>query len=161
MTDQMAALSVMVNSAHPEKSACLASFYTQWQEEALVVDKWFALQASSSAPDTFATVQALMQHCAFDLKNPNRVRSVIGAFSQANPIHFHAANGEGYAFLTDQIIALNTLNPQVASRMVGALTSWRRFDSARQALMKAQLERIIHTEAISKDVYEVASKSLS
>ncbi|MDD1609111.1 MAG: aminopeptidase N [Methylococcaceae bacterium] len=161
MTDQMAALSVIVNSSHPEKSACLASFYTQWQEEALVVDKWFALQASSSAPDTFATVQALMQHPAFDLKNPNRVRSVIGAFSQANPIHFHAENGEGYAFLADQIIALNTLNPQVASRMVGALTSWRRFDSKRQALIKAQLERIIHTEAISKDVYEVASKSLA
>jgi aminopeptidase N len=161
MTDQMAALSVIVNSSHPEKSACLASFYQQWHEEALVVDKWFALQASSSAPDTFSTVQVLMQHPAFDLKNPNRVRSVIGAFSQANPIHFHAANGEGYGFLADQIIALNTLNPQVASRMVGALTSWRRFDSARQALMKAQLERIIHTEAISKDVYEVASKSLA
>jgi aminopeptidase N len=160
MTDQMAALSVIVNSAHPEKSACLASFYQQWQAEALVVDKWFALQASSSAPDTFATVQALMDHSAFDLKNPNRVRSVIGAFSQANPVHFHAANGQGYAFLADQIIALNTLNPQVASRMVGALTSWRRFDSARQALMKAQLERIMHTPDISKDVYEVASKSL-
>jgi aminopeptidase N len=161
MTDQMAALSVIVNSSHPEKSACLARFYQQWQQEALVVDKWFALQASSSAPDTFATVQALMQHPAFDLKNPNRVRSVIGAFSQANPIHFHAENGEGYGFLADQIIALNTLNPQVASRMVGALTSWRRFDSKRQALIKAQLERIIHTEAISKDVYEVASKSLA
>lgn len=161
MTDQMAALSVIVNSTHSEKSACLASFYQQWQEEALVIDKWFALQASSSAPDTFATVQTLMQHPAFDLRNPNRVRSVIGAFSQANPLHFHAANGQGYAFLADQIIALNTLNPQVASRMVAALTSWRRFDSARQALMKAQLERIMNTPAISKDVYEVASKSLA
>ncbi len=161
MTDQMAALSVIVNSAHAEKTACLASFYQQWQEEALVIDKWFALQASSSVSDTFATVQTLMQHPAFDLRNPNRVRSVIGAFSQANPLHFHAANGQGYAFLADQIIALNTLNPQVASRMVVALTSWRRFDSARQALMKAQLERIINTDAISKDVYEVASKSLA
>jgi len=161
MTDQMSALSVIVNNTHPEKSACLASFYAQWQKEALVIDKWFALQASSPAPDTFATVQALMQHPAFDLKNPNRVRSVIGAFSQANPLHFHAVNGQGYAFLADQIIALNTLNPQVASRMVGALTSWRRFDADRQALMKAQLERIINTANISKDVYEVASKSLA
>lgn len=160
MTDQMAALSVIVNSAHPEKAVCLASFYQQWQAEALVVDKWFALQASSSTPDTFANVQALMNHPAFDLKNPNRARSVIGAFSQANPVHFHAANGQGYAFLADQIIALNTLNPQIASRMVSALTSWRRFDASRQALIKAQLERIINTEAISKDVYEVASKSL-
>jgi aminopeptidase N len=161
MTDQMAALSVIVNSTHTEKSACLTRFYQQWQEEALVIDKWFALQASSAAPDTFSTVQALMTHPAFDLKNPNRVRSLIGAFSQANPLHFHAANGQGYQFLAEQIIALNTLNPQIASRMVAALTSWRRFDVARQALIKAQLERIINTASISKDVYEVASKSLA
>ena len=161
MTDQMAALAVIVNNPHPAKQQCLAGFYHQWQAEALVIDKWFALQASSSMPDTFATVQALMQHPAFDLKNPNRVRSLIGAFSQSNPLHFHAANGQGYQFLADQIIALNTLNPQVASRMVGALTSWRRYDEGRQALMKAQLERIMTTEAISKDVYEVASKSLA
>ncbi|MGZ4954175.1 MAG: aminopeptidase N [Methylobacter sp.] len=161
MTDQMAALTVIVNNPHPAKQQCLDSFYHQWQAEALVIDKWFALQASSSTPDTFATVQALMQHPAFDLKNPNRVRSLIGAFSQANPLHFHAANGQGYQFLADQIIALNTLNPQVASRMVSALTTWRRYDEGRQALMKAQLERIITTEAISKDVYEIASKSLA
>lgn len=160
MTDQMAALTVIVNNPHPAKQKCLDSFYYQWKSEALVIDKWFALQASSSMPDTFTTVQALMQHPAFDLGNPNRVRSLIGAFSQSNPLHFHAANGQGYQFLADQIIALNTLNPQVASRMVVALTSWRRFDEGRQALMKAQLERIITTEAISKDVYEVASKSL-
>ncbi|HEY8159693.1 MAG TPA: aminopeptidase N [Methylobacter sp.] len=161
MTDQIAALTVIVDNPHYAKQQCLDSFYHQWQAEALVIDKWFALQASSSMPDTFATVQALMQHPAFDLKNPNRVRSLIGAFSQSNPLHFHAANGQGYQFLADQIIALNTLNPQVASRMVGALTAWRRYDESRQALMKAQLERIISTEAISKDVYEVASKSLA
>ncbi|MDP3590023.1 MAG: aminopeptidase N [Methylobacter sp.] len=161
MTDQMAALAVIVNNPHPAKQQCLDSFYHQWQAEALVIDKWFALQASGSMPDTFATVQALMQHPAFDLKNPNRVRSLIGAFSQSNPLHFHAANGQGYRFLADQIIALNTLNPQIASRMVGALTSWRRYDEGRQALIKAQLERIMTTEAISKDVYEVASKSLA
>lgn len=161
MTDQMAALAVVVNGSHPAKQQCLASFYQQWEAEALVIDKWFALQASSHNPDTFATVQALMQHPAFDLKNPNRVRALIGAFSQANPLHFHAANGQGYQFLGSQIIALNTLNPQVASRMLSALTSWRRYDAGRQALMKAQLERIMTTEAISKDVYEVASKSLA
>jgi aminopeptidase N len=161
MTDQLAALSVIVDNPHPAKQRCLDSFYHQWQAEALVIDKWFALQASSSMPDTFATVQSLMQHSAFDLKNPNRVRSLIGAFSQSNPLHFHAANGQGYQFLADQIIALNALNPQVASRMLGALTAWRRYDEGRQALMKAQLERIIATEAISKDVYEVASKSLA
>ena len=161
MTDQIAALAVVVNGSHPAKQQCLAGFYQQWQDEALVIDKWFALQASSPNPDTFANVQALMQHPAFDLKNPNRVRALIGAFSQANPLHFHAANGQGYQFLADQIIALNTLNPQVASRMVSALTSWRRYDPGRQALIKAQLERIMTTEAVSKDVYEVASKSLA
>ena len=104
----------------------------------------------SRQPGTFATVQKLMAH-----------RALIGAFSQANPLHFHAADGTGYQFLADQIIALNTLNPQVASRMVGALTSWRRFDDSRRALMTTQLERIVNTENISKDVYEVASKSLA
>jgi aminopeptidase N len=157
----MAALAVIVNSLHPAKQECLASFYQKWEEEALVIDKWFALQASSHNSDTFAVVQALMQHPAFDLKNPNRVRSLIGAFSQANPLHFHSANGQGYQFLADQIIALNTLNPQVASRMLSALTSWRRYDKVRQALIKAELERIIATEDVSKDVYEVASKSLA
>ncbi|MDD5578072.1 MAG: aminopeptidase N [Methylobacter sp.] len=160
MTDQIAALAVIVNNPHPAQHSCLDNFYRQWQAEALVIDKWFALQASSPMPDTFAKVLSLMKHPAFDLKNPNRVRALIGAFSQANPLHFHAANGQGYQFLADQIIALNTLNPQVASRMVNALTSWRRYDEARQELMKAQLKRIISTEAISSDVYEVASKSL-
>ena len=160
MTDQMAALTVIVNNSHPAKEQCLANFYHQWRAEALVIDKWFMLQASSSVPDTFATVQALMNHPAFDLQNPNRVRSLIGVFSQSNPLHFHAKSGEGYQFLADQIIALNTLNPQIASRMLGALTSWHRYDQGRQILMKAQLERIMMTEDISKDVYEVASKSL-
>jgi len=161
MTDQMAALSVMVNNPHYARKQSLDDFYQQWQHEALVIDKWFALQASSPTPDTFATVQALMKHPAFDMGIPNRVRALIGAFSQANPLHFHAANGQGYQFLADQIIALNTLNPQVASRMISAFTSWRRYDASRQALMTAQLERIMSTEAISKDVYEIASKSLA
>lgn len=161
MTDQIAALSAIVNGNHPGKTASLNDFYRQWQNEALVIDKWFALQASGSAPDTFNTVMKLLQHPAFDLKNPNRVRSLVGAFSQANPLHFHAANGSGYQFLADQIIALNLLNPQVASRMLSALIQWRRYDEGRQQLMKAQLERIIATDSISKDVYEVASKSLA
>ncbi len=161
MTDQIAALAVMTNHPHPARQQCLDRFYRQWQMEALVIDKWFVLQASSPVPDTFATVQALMGHPAFDLKTPNRVRSLVGAFSQGNPLHFHTANGQGYQFLADQVIALNTINPQVASRMLSALTSWRRFDANRQVLMKAQLERIMNTEAISKDVYEVASKSLA
>ncbi len=160
MTDQMAALTVIVESNNPAKAQCLDSFYQQWQNEALVIDKWFALQACSRADDTFSTVNSLMNHTAFELTNPNRVRSLVGAFSQANQLHFHAANGQGYQFLADQVIALNNINPQVASRMVAALTQWKRFDKNRQALIKVQLERIINTTGISKDVYEIASKSL-
>ena len=161
MTDQLAALAAIVNSHHPAKARSLDSFYVQWRKEALVVDKWFTLQATSSMPNTFATVQALMRHPAFDMKTPNRVRSLIGAFSQANPLHFHAKNGDGYRFLADQVLALNTLNPQIASRMVSGLAQWRRYDADRQGLMKQQLQRIVATEHLSKDVYEIASKSLA
>jgi aminopeptidase N len=160
MTDQIAALELMVNSQHPDKLVCLEAFYQQWKHEALVIDKWFALQASACLTDTFANVQTLSKHPAFDLKNPNRMRSLIGAFSQGNPVCYHAKNGEGYQFLANNVIALNAINPQVASRMVTALTQWKRFDKSRQQLMTKQLERIVKTEGISKDVYELVSKSL-
>jgi aminopeptidase N len=160
MTDQIAALSAIVNSHNPEKPACLAAFYQQWQREDLVIDKWFALQAACHLPGTLNTVRELLQHPAFDLATPNRVRSVVGAFSQNNQVNFHAADGKGYEFLGDHVIALNSLNPQVASRMVTALTQWRRYDDARQVLMRGQLQRIADTAGISKDVYEVATKSL-
>jgi aminopeptidase N len=160
MTDQIAALANIVNHAHPAKERCLTEFYQKWQSEALVIDKWFAIQSSSPLPETFNTVLSLIGHPAFDLATPNRVRAVIGSFSQANPVNFHAINGQGYQFLADQVIALNILNPQVASRMLGPLTSWRRFDETRQKLMKTQLERVMNSPEISRDVYEVASKSL-
>ena len=161
MTDQMAALSVIVNSQNPNKAACLEHFYQQWQQEALVIDKWFALQATSISANTFETVKALMQHPAFDIKTPNRVRALIGAFTQANPVHFHARNGQGYQFLTEQVLRLNELNPQIASRMVAGLAQWRRYDLERQGLMKQALQQIIDIENLSKDVYEIASKSLA
>jgi aminopeptidase N len=161
MTDQMAALTAIVHNNHPAKNVCLEKFYAQWQNEPLVIDKWFALQASSPAADAFETVQKLRSHSAFDMRNPNRVRSLIGAFSQTNPVHFHAGNGQGYAFLADAILELNAINPQVASRMVTPLTAWRKVEVIRQALMKAQLKRIIETKDISNDVFELASKSLA
>ena len=160
MTDQIAALIIIVNNEHPEKASCLQHFYQQWQNEALVIDKWFMLQANSYSIDTFNTVKSLMQHPAFELSTPNRVRSLIGAFSHSNPLHFHATNGQGYQFLADQVIALNEINPQVAARMVTALTHWQRFDKNRQSLMKLALKQIINTPSISKDVYEIGSKSL-
>ncbi len=161
MTDQIAALRAIVNSHNPRRGDCLERFYQRWQGEALVIDKWFTLQAACHLPGALQAVRQLLHHPAFDLKNPNRVRALIGAFSQANPVHFHAADGSGYAFLGDHIIALNALNPQVAARMLGPLTQWRRYDNGRQTLMRRQLQRIAGTEGISRDVYEVATKSLA
>ncbi len=160
MTDQIAALSCIVDSHNPEKPACLDAFYRQWQGEDLVIDKWFSLQAACDLPGALVNVRGLLEHPAFDLRTPNRARSVIGAFSQHNQVNFHAADGAGYTFLGDHVIALNSINPQVASRMVTALTQWRRYDENRQALMRGQLQRIAGTEGISRDVYEVATKSL-
>lgn len=161
MTDQLAALSVIVNSGHPAKARSLDSFYHQWRKEALVIDKWFSLQASSTSPNTFNNVQNLLKHPAFDFKTPNRVRSLIGTFSQANPVHFHAKNGEGYRFLADHVLALNNLNPQIAARMLTGFSQWRRLTPDRQVLIKQQLQRIVNTEQLSRDVYEIASKSLA
>lgn len=161
MTDQLAALSAMVNSRHPAKVEALSAFYQQWQAEPLVIDKWFALQATSRMSGTRAVVERLLGHPAFDPRNPNRVRALVGAFSQANALHFHAADGGGYRFLGDRIIALDRINPQLTARLLAPLSHWRRYDESRRRLMKQQLERIIGTEAISKDVYEVATKSLA
>jgi aminopeptidase N len=160
MTDQIASLNAIVNSHNPAKADCLARFYHQWCEEDLVVDKWFSLQASCHLPGALDSVQQLCRHPAFDIKVPNRVRSLIGAFCQANPVRFHDASGAGYRFLGDKIIALNRINPQVAARMCGPLTQWRRYDSNRQNLMCEQLKQIADTSGISRDVFEMAEKSL-
>jgi aminopeptidase N len=161
MTDTMAALSVLANLDVPERVTALDAFYRRWRADPLVVDKWLALQASSRLPDTLAEVEHLLTHPAFDLRNPNRVRALIGAFAHGNPVRFHAATGEGYAFLAERVIELDPLNPQVAARMLAPMSRWRRFDPARQSLIRAQLERVLARVGLSKDVFEVASKSLA
>lgn len=161
MTDRIAALSAIVNSDHPQKAETLSRFYQTWKDEDLVVCKWFTLQATCRKPGGLEAVKALMQHPAFDIRTPNHVRSLIGAFTQSNPANFHTEEGDGYRFLADQVIALNGINPQIASRMLTALTAWRRFDASRQMLMQGALERVAHTPDLSSDVYEVASKALA
>jgi aminopeptidase N len=161
MTDRMAALSAIVNSHNPDKTVCLEEFYRQWRDEDLVVGKWFTLQATCHLPGTLDRVRELLAHPAFDLTMPNHVRSLIGAFAQSNPVNFHEKDGAGYAFLADRVIELNAINPQIAARLLTALTPWRRYDDERQRLMCLQLQRIAGTENISKDVYEVAMKSLA
>ena len=159
MTDTYAALSVLANSASPAREPALAAFYEQWRDEALVVDKWLGVQAMSRQPDTPARVRALLQHPGFDIRNPNKVYALVRAFCAANPRHFHAADGSGYALGADLVLQLDTLNPQVASRVARCFDRWRRYDDARQALACAQLERI-KAAAQSPDVLEVVGKSL-
>jgi len=160
MTDRQGALGVLANSNAPEREAALAAFYDRYRGNALVLDKWFTVQALSTRDDTLAAVQALATHPDFTLSNPNRLRALVGAFG-ANQRAFHRPSGEGYRFLADMILAVDRLNPQTAAKLVPPLGRWRRFDEARAGLMKAELERIVASPGLSKDVYEQASKSLA
>ena len=160
MTDQLGALAPLTNCEGSEREEALAAFYSRWRREALVVDKWLALQATSYRPGALEVVRQLMTHEAFNLRNPNKVRALIGAFCHTNPIHFHAADYSGYTFLADQALALNAFNPQIAARLIAAFTRWRQYDPARQQGMRRQLERILSAPGLSPDVYEIAAKSL-
>lgn len=165
MTDSSAALGALVNSPAAHESgiaqAALQDFYERWQHESLVVNLWFQLQAWCVLPGGLDRVLALLEHKAFDINNPNKARAVIAAFSMGNAINFHAGDGAGYRFLTDQIITLNKRNPQIASRLVTPLTKWRKYPSRRAGLMKVQLERLLGEARLSKDVYEIVNKSLA
>jgi aminopeptidase N len=161
MTDVMAALQGLVNRDIPEREQALSHFETKWQDDPLVMDKWFAVQAGSNLPGTLSRVKGLMEHPAFSIRNPNKVRSLIGAFCSANLFAFHAADGSGYEFLADQVITLDPLNPQIAARLLRMMSRWRRYDESRQQLMRAAFERILAQSDISKDVFEIASKSVA
>ena len=160
MTDQIAALRCFANSEAPQRESNLASFYTRWRHESLVLDKWLAIQATARCDDTLQTVRSLTGHAAFSNSNPNKVRALIGAFSAHNPVRFHAAGGQGYEFLADWIITMDATNPQVAARLAGGFLSWRRYDENRQARIRAQLERIAGISGLSSDVYELVHKAL-
>ncbi|MFH1810182.1 MAG: aminopeptidase N [Pseudomonadota bacterium] len=161
MTDVLSALACLADVSCPERTRALHAFYTKWQHEPLVVDKWLSIQATSHLPGTLDAVQALMHHKAFSLQNPNKVRALIGAFTQANPARFHEVTGRGYTLLGDLVLELDRFNPLVAARMLVPLTSWRRYEPGRRTLMRAQLERVLATEGLSKHSYEIASKSLA
>jgi len=160
MSDEMGALSALNLQAGAERDQALEQFYQKWQSERLVIDKWFALQAGSQLPDTVEQVEQLLDHPDFEISNPNRVRSLVGAFAHGNSLHFHDRSGRGYQFLGDQVLRLDPINPQVAARMVSAFNQWRRYDEGRQQMMRAQLERIAATEELSRDVYEIVSRGL-
>jgi aminopeptidase N len=160
MTDRQGALGTLASGDSDKRIAALDIFYNRYSDNPLVLDKWFSTQALSSRADTPEAVSTLAQHRDFTLANPNRARSLVGAFGM-NQRAFHKAGGEGYRFVADQVIALDKLNPQTAARMLPPLGRWRRFDAARAAQMKAELQRILAMPGLSKDLFEQASKSLS
>jgi len=160
MTDVIAALSTLANLDLPERENALAAFYAHWQGEALVVDKWLQVQATSVLPGTVARVRQLMRHPAFDLKNPNKVYALVRSFCAANPRHFHALDGSGYQLAADVIIDLQAINPQVASRLARSFDRWRQFDAVRQGHARTALERIRACEGLAKDVAEVVGNAL-
>jgi aminopeptidase N len=161
MTDQSASLAAIVNSRFQDGAkAILNKFYQQWRHEPLVINLWLSIQASSDYLQGVEACNTLLTHEAFDMKNPNKVRSVIGVFAGQNLRHFHAEGGKGYSWLADRIIELDALNPQIASRLLGPLTKWKRLDVNSGQQMKLALKKILDHGNLSKDVYEVVSKSL-
>tara|TARA_B110000305_G_scaffold60482_1_gene67081 strand:+ start:622 stop:3273 length:2652 start_codon:yes stop_codon:yes gene_type:complete len=161
MTDTMSGLAVLVEHQGPEREHALRAFYEQWKGDRQVVDKWLAVQAQSSLKDTLLRVKSLMSHPAFNITNPNNVRSLIGQFCRNNAVNFHAIDGSGYQFLVEQILILDKLNPQIASRQMGAFNSWQQYDKRRQGMMRAALEKIAKQTDLSADVYEIVTKYLA
>ncbi len=160
MTDQMAAFKSLVHHQAASSDKVLEEFYQQWQSDNLVMDKWFSVQATIPHVSSIARVKKLFEHADFDIKNPNRVRSLLGVFCAANPLCFHEISGSGYELLGRYIETIDAMNPQIASRLCVPLTRWKRFSEVRQALMKAQLQRLIALPALSNDVTELVEKSL-
>jgi len=162
MTDTMAALAALVNSSHQaEAEKALEAFYQQWKEEPLVVNQWLAVQAGSAEFGQVERITKLLEHEAFDIKNPNKVRSVLGAFAGQSLVNFHRLDGAGYRLLAENIIKLDALNPQIAARLVAPLSKWKRYVAAQGEMMKAELQSIMAQKDLSKDVYEIVSKSLA
>jgi aminopeptidase N len=160
MTDTIAALAALKDSASGERDDLFERFESKWRDEPLVLDKWFALQARSLRADTLARVKTLLAHPRFSAKNPNRVRALVGAFTLGNFVRFHARDGSGYAFAADQVLALDKTNPQLASTVAGAFNLWKRFLPPRRALMEAALSRIARGTKLSPDVSEVVGRTL-
>jgi aminopeptidase N len=161
MTDAIAALTALAQFDCEERANALGQFYKRWKDEALVLDKWLAVQATSRLPGTLSEVKRLMGHPAFDLKNPNKVRALIGSFCHGNHVRFHAADGSGYHFCAAQVIALDALNPQVAARLARAFDRWKKFSATHQSQARAALESIRAVSGLSKDTLEVVSRALA
>jgi aminopeptidase N len=161
MTDTFAALAALKDGVNAERDALFARFEARWRDEPLVLDKWFALEALAERPDALSRVQTLLAHPRFNARNPNRVRSLVGAFALRNFARFHARDGGGYAFAADQVLALDATNPQLAATVAGAFNLWKRFAHPRRGLMEAALQRIAQAPGLSPDVSEVVTRTLA
>ena len=161
MTDRMAALGTLSLHDTPERQAAFDDFYGRYKDDPLIIDKWFSLQATTPDPKTLDRVRALTGHPAFSMTNPNRVRSLIGAFAQGNATQFNRADGLGYEFVADRILALDPANPQVASRMTTAFKSWRVLESGRRGRAQAALQRIAAAPKLSRDVSDIVQRALA
>ena len=161
MTDALAALSAAMMAQLPCREALLAEYDERWHQDGLVMDKWFTLQATSPEENVLSRVRALLNHRSFSMSNPNRIRSLIGAFASANPAAFHAKDGSGYQFMVEMLTDLNTRNPQVAARMIEPLIRLKRYDEDRQALMRQALEKLKALDKLSGDLFEKISRALN
>jgi len=160
MTDRLAALQSLTLTSSAERDRALQRFYEDWREEALIINKWLSVQATAPVAGTLERVIELTGHEAFDIRNPNKVRALVGAFAQANTLHFHRTDGRGYELVADFVIELDVLNPQIAAGLARTFNYWRRYDENRRGLMRSQLERIQRSPKLSRDVGEIVSKAL-
>lgn len=160
MTDRMASLSTLARIDCPQRQAALDAFYSAAGGNHLVVDKWLALNAMSPLPSAVDDIRALMDHPAFSLANPNKVRALIGTFASSNAVSFNRPDGEGYKLLADVVISIDGKNPQLAARLAGGFKSWRVLETVRKSRAETELARIAATDGLSRDTYEIVSKSL-
>ncbi|HEY8964159.1 MAG TPA: aminopeptidase N C-terminal domain-containing protein, partial [Alphaproteobacteria bacterium] len=161
MTDRLGAIKAVIETSDPLRDDFLKDFYGRFQQHPLVVDKWFMVQASAARPTIVHDIKALMEHPAFGIKNPNRVRALIGAFAMRNMAGFHHPSGDGYKLVADVVIQLNTINPQVGARLLMPMRQWKTFTPELADKMKAELTRILHSGDLSPDIFEVVSKTLN
>ena len=160
MTLTMAGLNALNDVDCNEREEALRVYYRRWHNKPLELDKWFSLNSSSTLSTTVEKVNQLTYHKSYDLGNPNRIRALVGTFASNNPVNFHRKDGAGYKILTDTVISLNSINPQIGARLIGPLTKWKYHNEARKKLMLNQLNRVIEHEGLSKDIFEIVSKGL-
>jgi len=160
MTNSLAALKVIAHGEYDNKPSALDTFYQRWQDEELVLDKWFSVQATNPAETAISDIYNLLEHADFQLSNPNKVRALIGSFAKSNLQNFHRADGAGYQLVGDVIVKLNKINPQIAARLTASFNRWKHFDDNRKTLMQQQLKRMMELKNVSPDVYEIASKAI-